>query len=102
MGMPPLRRRNRWGQNGTSIVQDAATSTALSGRKPKSERRRYGSFLCAGRAAVAMMQSQVVIVGAGHAGFQVAASLHQLGFAGPVHLINDEGHLPYQRPPLSK
>jgi 3-phenylpropionate/trans-cinnamate dioxygenase ferredoxin reductase subunit len=48
------------------------------------------------------MQAPVVVVGAGHAGFQVAASLHQLGFAGPVHLINDEGHLPYQRPPLSK
>jgi 3-phenylpropionate/trans-cinnamate dioxygenase ferredoxin reductase subunit len=41
-------------------------------------------------------------VGAGHAGFQVAASLRQHGFAEPVYLINDEGHLPYQRPPLSK
>lgn len=44
----------------------------------------------------------VAIVGAGHAGFQVAASLRQLGFAEPIHLINDEAHLPYQRPPLSK
>ncbi len=49
-----------------------------------------------------MTQGPVVIVGAGHAGFQVAASLRQLGFAEPVFLINDEGHLPYQRPPLSK
>ncbi|MBV8921897.1 NAD(P)/FAD-dependent oxidoreductase [Bradyrhizobium sp.] len=49
-----------------------------------------------------MMQGPVVIVGAGHAGFQVAASLRQLGFASPVYLVNDEGHLPYQRPPLSK
>ncbi|HLG83825.1 MAG TPA: FAD-dependent oxidoreductase [Bradyrhizobium sp.] len=44
----------------------------------------------------------VVIVGAGHAGFQVAASLRQAGFAEPVIMINDEAHLPYQRPPLSK
>src|SRR3982751_6723327 len=44
----------------------------------------------------------VVIVGAGHAGFQVAASLRQAGFAEPIALLNDEGHLPYQRPPLSK
>jgi len=44
----------------------------------------------------------VVIVGAGHAGFQVAASLRQLGFKERVCLINDEAHLPYQRPPLSK
>jgi 3-phenylpropionate/trans-cinnamate dioxygenase ferredoxin reductase subunit len=44
----------------------------------------------------------VVIVGAGHAGFQLAASLRQLGFKEPVRLLNDEAHLPYQRPPLSK
>jgi 3-phenylpropionate/trans-cinnamate dioxygenase ferredoxin reductase subunit len=49
-----------------------------------------------------MTRGPVLIVGAGHAGFQVAASLRQLGFAEPVYLINDEGHLPYQRPPLSK
>ena len=49
-----------------------------------------------------MTQGPVVIVGAGHAGFQVAASLRQAGFAEPVIMINDEAHLPYQRPPLSK
>src|SRR5271169_5974791 len=49
-----------------------------------------------------MTPGPVLIVGAGHAGFQVAASLRQHGFAEPVRLINDEAHLPYQRPPLSK
>src|ERR1700741_1983478 len=49
-----------------------------------------------------MSEGAVVIVGAGHAGFQVALSLRQLGFKGRVCLINDEAHLPYQRPPLSK
>jgi 3-phenylpropionate/trans-cinnamate dioxygenase ferredoxin reductase component len=44
----------------------------------------------------------VAIVGAGQAGFQVAASLRQEGFAGRVVLIGDEPVLPYQRPPLSK
>ena len=43
-----------------------------------------------------------IIVGAGHAGFQLGASLRQDGFAERIALINDEGHLPYQRPPLSK
>jgi 3-phenylpropionate/trans-cinnamate dioxygenase ferredoxin reductase component len=42
------------------------------------------------------------IVGAGQAGFQVAASLRQEGFAGRIVLIGDEPVLPYQRPPLSK
>jgi 3-phenylpropionate/trans-cinnamate dioxygenase ferredoxin reductase subunit len=49
-----------------------------------------------------MMAGPVVIVGAGHAGFQLAASLRQAGFKEPIYLINDEAHLPYQRPPLSK
>lgn len=44
----------------------------------------------------------VVVVGAGHGGFQLAASLRQNGFDGAVVLIGDEPHLPYQRPPLSK
>ncbi len=48
------------------------------------------------------MTQGVVIIGAGHAGFQVAASLRQSGYKDRVVLINDEAHLPYQRPPLSK
>jgi 3-phenylpropionate/trans-cinnamate dioxygenase ferredoxin reductase subunit len=46
--------------------------------------------------------NSVVIVGAGHAGFQTAASLRQEGFEGRINLIGDEPGLPYQRPPLSK
>jgi 3-phenylpropionate/trans-cinnamate dioxygenase ferredoxin reductase subunit len=49
-----------------------------------------------------MAQEAVVIVGAGHAGFQLAASLRQGGFDGAIVLLGDEPVLPYQRPPLSK
>ena len=49
-----------------------------------------------------MTAGAVLIAGAGHAGFQLAVSLRQLGYEGRVCLINDEAHLPYQRPPLSK
>ena len=49
-----------------------------------------------------MSLSSVTIVGAGQAGFQVAASLRQGGFEGKISLIGDEPDLPYQRPPLSK
>src|SRR4030088_2305276 len=49
-----------------------------------------------------MTQGTVLIVGAGHAGFQVAASLRQHGYGERICLINDEAHLPYQRPPLSQ
>ncbi len=46
--------------------------------------------------------SSVVIVGAGHAGVQAAASLREERFAGEIVLLSDEPDLPYQRPPLSK
>jgi 3-phenylpropionate/trans-cinnamate dioxygenase ferredoxin reductase component len=49
-----------------------------------------------------MKSDGVVIVGAGQAGFQVAASLRTEGYEGPIALIGDEPNLPYQRPPLSK
>lgn len=46
--------------------------------------------------------TDVVIVGAGQAGFQVAASLREQGHPGRVVLVGDEPGVPYQRPPLSK
>ena len=48
------------------------------------------------------MQETIVIVGAGQAGAQVAQSLRQGGYEGPIRLIGDEPYAPYQRPPLSK
>ena len=44
----------------------------------------------------------VVIIGAGQAGIQVALSLRQLGHDGRIVLLGAEHHPPYQRPPLSK
>jgi 3-phenylpropionate/trans-cinnamate dioxygenase ferredoxin reductase subunit len=44
----------------------------------------------------------IVVVGAGQAGFQLAASLREGGYGGPLTLVGDEPALPYQRPPLSK
>lgn len=44
----------------------------------------------------------IVIVGAGHAGTQLADSLRSEGFAGRISVLGDEPGVPYQRPPLSK
>jgi 3-phenylpropionate/trans-cinnamate dioxygenase ferredoxin reductase subunit len=44
----------------------------------------------------------IVIIGAGHAAGQAAASLRQAKFEGSITIIGDEAHVPYQRPPLSK
>ncbi|MEW6633992.1 MAG: FAD-dependent oxidoreductase, partial [Pseudomonadota bacterium] len=48
------------------------------------------------------MQAGMVIIGAGECGGRAALALRDLGFEGPVTLIGDEPHLPYERPPLSK
>lgn len=48
------------------------------------------------------MSGGTVIVGAGQAGFQAAASLREFGYQDPVTLVGEEGRPPYQRPPLSK
>ncbi len=48
------------------------------------------------------MNQPIVIVGAGHAGSELATALRKRGHAGRIVLVGEEAHLPYQRPPLSK
>jgi 3-phenylpropionate/trans-cinnamate dioxygenase ferredoxin reductase subunit len=49
-----------------------------------------------------MPEQTCVIVGASHAGTQLALSLRQGGWKGRIVLAGDEPVKPYQRPPLSK
>jgi len=49
-----------------------------------------------------MGKTDILIVGAGHAGAQCAIALRQGGFAGSVTLVGRESEPPYERPPLSK
>ena len=46
--------------------------------------------------------SGVVVVGGGLGGLRAAESLRSSGYAGPITVVGDEPHLPYNRPPLSK
>lgn len=46
--------------------------------------------------------TRTVVIGAGHAGGQVVATLRQEGYEGEIVLVGEETTLPYQRPPLSK
>jgi 3-phenylpropionate/trans-cinnamate dioxygenase ferredoxin reductase subunit len=48
------------------------------------------------------MSNSAVIIGGGQGAAQVAISLRQGGFQGPVVIVGAEPYLPYQRPPLSK
>jgi 3-phenylpropionate/trans-cinnamate dioxygenase ferredoxin reductase subunit len=49
-----------------------------------------------------MSVRRVVVVGAGHAGFTVCATLRTMGWDGNLTLVDSAQMLPYQRPPLSK
>ncbi|MCO5089838.1 FAD-dependent oxidoreductase [Bosea sp. (in: a-proteobacteria)] len=49
-----------------------------------------------------MNPERIVVIGAGHSGVQLAASLREGGFQGPLTLVDAQDELPYQRPPLSK
>lgn len=49
-----------------------------------------------------MNENCCIIVGASHAGAQLAVSLRQEGWQGRILVIGDEPYLPYNRPPLSK
>ncbi len=44
----------------------------------------------------------IVIVGGGLAAARTAEQLRRSEYAGPISIISDEDHLPYDRPPLSK
>jgi 3-phenylpropionate/trans-cinnamate dioxygenase ferredoxin reductase subunit len=45
---------------------------------------------------------KIVIIGGGLAGDTAAATLREAGYTGEIHLVSDELHRPYDRPPLSK
>jgi 3-phenylpropionate/trans-cinnamate dioxygenase ferredoxin reductase subunit len=48
------------------------------------------------------LPKSIVIIGGGHGGSQVAASLRGEGYDGALTLVTAETDIPYQRPPLSK
>ena len=49
-----------------------------------------------------MLKSDIVIIGAGHAGGMVSIFLRKLKYKGKITIVGDEKYLPYQRPELSK
>lgn len=48
------------------------------------------------------MNAGMVIIGAGEAGGCAAMAIRRAGWQGPVTIIGEERHPPYERPPLSK
>ncbi|MEV5079410.1 FAD/NAD(P)-binding oxidoreductase [Streptomyces sp. NPDC056159] len=48
------------------------------------------------------MSAPVVVAGASMAGLRAAEQLRAAGYPGPITLVGEEPHMPYNRPPLSK
>ncbi len=48
------------------------------------------------------MSKRIVIIGGGLAAARTAEQLRRSEFDGPITIVSDEVHLPYDRPPLSK
>src|ERR1019366_2979458 len=46
--------------------------------------------------------STIIVVGASLAGLRAAEEIRHIGHDGPVVIVGDEIHAPYDRPPLSK
>ncbi|MFJ2918519.1 NAD(P)/FAD-dependent oxidoreductase [Streptomyces sp. NPDC087307] len=55
-----------------------------------------------GAAVTGAPPSRIAVVGASAAGLCVVEALRHQGYGGPLTLIGEETHLPYDRPPLSK
>ena len=53
-------------------------------------------------AAPVIVAAPVIIVGASMGGLRTAEALRRAGYSGPVTVIGEEPHAPYNRPPLSK
>ncbi|GAA1910649.1 NAD(P)/FAD-dependent oxidoreductase [Streptantibioticus ferralitis] len=49
-----------------------------------------------------LREGRIVIIGASLAGLRAAETLREEGFTGPLTMVGDEPHPPYDRPPLSK
>ncbi|MFD7336090.1 NAD(P)/FAD-dependent oxidoreductase [Streptomyces violascens] len=48
------------------------------------------------------MTARVVVAGASLGGLRAAEQLRAAGWTGPITVVGDEPHMPYNRPPLSK
>src|SRR4051812_45489099 len=81
----------------TAAAWDASSRAALTSRPSTSRSPPRRSDM-----AHTNDEQCVAIIGAGHAGVQVAESLRAASYAGRVVLIEGESQHPYQRPPLSK
>ena len=73
-------------------------------RPRASEATQHGSAGCleAHRQLIMTADDVLLVIGAGHAGVELAVQARESGWPGRIVLVGDETALPYHRPPLSK
>ena len=77
----------------------------MSATRPQHRTDRYyhGVDLhCGAHRVCPFPDSTVVVIGASLAGLRAAEEVRHEGHRGPVIVVGDERHVPYDRPPLSK
>lgn len=70
--------------------------------KSNTEHGKKTTFCDGGSNTMATNEQTCLIIGASHAGAQLATSLRKEGWEGRILVLGDENVLPYHRPPLSK
>ncbi|MVT64515.1 pyridine nucleotide-disulfide oxidoreductase [Bradyrhizobium pachyrhizi] len=77
-------------------VKTPSSATAAKAKTPQARKRPRE------RTTLDPQQARIVIVGAGQAGARAAEALRAARHRGPISLIGEEEHPPYERPQLSK
>jgi FlaA1/EpsC-like NDP-sugar epimerase len=96
------RTLRNWSRAAVFTLQTGLIVSNLESRRLlKASRRRPIGQRREGANAVNLPKTRVVIVGAGQAGGRAAEALRAAGHVGPITLIGEEAHLPYERPQLS-
>lgn len=81
-------------------VEDGAVFVDLD--MPAAASRHAAQEHSSAEACATSFQQSVIVVGAGQAAAAAIRTMRASGFAGPIVLVGNERHLPYERPPLSK
>src|ERR1700729_512839 len=96
-----------WSESGPAPISNAVRAssfcrTSSIGHAPRGDRPSAPAVVYELQMTTSSGSNGILIVGGGLAATRTAEQLRRANFAGPVTIVSDEVHLPYDRPPLSK
>src|SRR6202034_3578693 len=96
-----------WSESGSAPISNAVRASSCCrissiGHAPRGDRPSAPAVVYELQMTTSSGSNGILIVGGGLAATRTAEQLRRANFAGPVTIVSDEVHLPYDRPPLSK